>query len=162
MNSEPVSDPGAPSLGAFPYGLIPLAVYFVAVEYSVISFSRSLWPLPRAFQIVWDGLLMGANGWRATLSMAIWDIALLLAIVLGAILIAVAFMRRRLFRRVLVIWLALGLVYLPVRVLAESDNGWTWPNDLSSNLLSALLIAISCGGMLYALRSRRLQVFFNR
>jgi len=139
---------------AFPYGLVPFGLYFLAVEFYVATVlpGRPTSLIENFFATLFEPMPW-SWGYAAV---AFLEIDFWLVAAVGLALVIVALMRSRVFRAVLVVWLLLPLLYA---VLYLADDS---PRTPTHNGLLLGAVVLSCAGVIYALLSKRLAAFFNR
>jgi hypothetical protein len=142
---------------AFPYGLVPLALYFVVIEFFVVDLTLRVWPPGRLMTSFFESLRQGVGFTLHYFYPAVLEFTALAVIALGVVLVFAALMRKRMFRNLLAVWLFLNLLY----VLVIGLWGY-WPDMVMWSVLYLAVVLISCAGIFYAFRSKGVAAFFNR
>jgi hypothetical protein len=150
MATSPIQRPPA-----FPYGLVPFALYFAFIEAWAVYL---LWRMGPAKTIpsFFESLFQGAGSAWLFFWPAFLELTLFAALAVGVLLVVVALLRKRMFSRVFVAWLQLNLLFFFQGVMGRG-----WDTVIAYGILLIIAI-ISFAGIAYAHRSKRMAAFFNR
>ena len=139
----------------FPYGLLPFGLYFVFIEGWAVYLMWRMQP-SKTIPTFFDSLIHGAGSAWLFFWPAVLELTLFAILMVGALLVVAALLRKRMFSRVFIGWLQLNLLFFFQGVMGR---GWDTVITYGALLIIAI---ISFLGIYYAQKSKRLEAYFDR
>lgn len=134
---------------------MPFALYFVFIEGWAIYLMWRMGPM-KVFPSFVESVFRGTESAWLFFWPAFLELTLFAGLAVGAFLVVVTLLRKRMFTRVFVGWLQLNLLFVFQGLMSKG-----WDTVIAYGVLLAMA-TISCVGISYALRSKQIAAYFSR